>query len=61
MHRSYRVLIMMNINTIGILFLQILLENKKIIFFLFSQYIEDDEDEQSEDGDGTTSPRPFDR
>lgn len=27
----------------------------------FSQYGEDDEDEQSEDGDGSTSPRPFDR
>jgi hypothetical protein len=29
--------------------------------FCFSQYVEDDEDEQSEDGDGTVSPRPFDR
>jgi hypothetical protein len=31
------------------------------MFSLFSQYVEDDEDEQSEDGDGSVSPRPFDR
>lgn len=30
-------------------------------FLSFSQYGEDDEDEQSEEGDGSTSPRPFDR
>jgi hypothetical protein len=30
-------------------------------FILFSQYVEDDEDGQSEEGDGSDSPRPFDR
>ncbi|CAF4718771.1 unnamed protein product, partial [Rotaria socialis] len=25
------------------------------------QYVEDDEDAQSEDGDGSVSPRPFDK
>lgn len=37
---------------------------ERLLYFLllfFSQYVEDDEDGQSDDGDGSTSPKPFDK